>query len=64
MNGLYHYTARVTSPCGAVVTHLVGGKTAGCALTVLRRSLRGAWTRIEVGTGEGAAFIAFAEVSK
>ena len=60
----YAYTARVTAPCGAVVTHLVGGSTAGCALTNLRRSLRGAWTRIEVGTGEGDSFVAFAEVSK
>ena len=60
----YAYTARVTAPCGAVVTHLVGGSTAGAALVNLRRSLRGAWTRIEVGTGEGDRFVAFAEVEK
>jgi hypothetical protein len=60
----YSYTARVTAPCGAIVTHLVGGSTAGCALTTLRRSLKGQWTRIEVGTGEGADFVVFAEVSK
>lgn len=60
----YSYVGKVTAPCGAVVTHLISGSTAGCALTMLRRSLRGAWTRIEVGTGEGAAFVVFAEVSK
>jgi len=60
----YSYTARVTAPCGAIVTHLVGGSSCGAALVNLRRSLKGNWTRIEVGTGEGAAFVAFAEVSK
>lgn len=60
----FSYTARVTAPCGAVVTHLVGGSTAGCALTNLRRSLKGAWTRIEVGTGEGDGFRMLREVQK
>lgn len=60
----YAYTARVTAPCGAVVTHLVGGSTAGAALVNLRRSLKGQWTRIEVGTGEGAAFTALQVVAK
>ena len=60
----YAYTARVTAPCGAIVPHLVGGSTAGAALVNLRRSLRGAWTRIEVGTGEGDEFRMLREESK
>lgn len=60
----YSYVGKVWTPCGAIVTHLVGGSTAGAALVNLRRSLRGAWTRIEVGTGEGDSFVTFAEVSK
>ena len=64
MSARFNYTARVLTPSGATVTHLVGGKTAGCALTVLRRSLRGAWTRIEVGTGEGERFVRLAGVER
>ncbi len=60
----FSYTARVVTPCGAVVTHLVGGSTAGCALTVLRRSLKGAWRRIEVGLGEGDRFQLLEEVER
>lgn len=64
MTSPYAYTARVWSRDGVLTTHLVSGSTAGCALTTLRRSRRGDWTRIEVGTGEGERFVAFAEASK
>ena len=64
MSGIFTYTARVVALNGTVVPMLAFGRTAGCALTVLRRSLRGAWTRIEVGTGEGAAFVMLQAVSK
>ena len=50
------YTARVVSATGAVTTHITRGSTAGAALTNLRRSLVGDWTRIEVGLGEGESF--------
>ncbi len=60
----YSYAARVTALNGAVVTMLAHGSTAGCALTTLRRERRGDWTRIEVGTGEGADFRMLREVSK
>ena len=60
----YVYVGKVTAPCGAIVTHLVGGSTAGAALVNLRRSLRGAWTRIEVGTGEGDGFRMLREETK
>ena len=60
----YAYVGRVTALNGAVVTYLIGGSTAGCALTTLRRSRRGDWTRIEVGTGEGDAFRPLQEVSR
>ncbi len=60
----YTYVGKVTAPCGAIVTHLVGGSSCGAALLNLRRSLKGNWTRIEVGTGEGASFVALREESK
>lgn len=60
----YAYTARVWSLSGILTTHLVSGQTAGCALTTLKRSRRGDWTRIEVGTGEGAEFRMLREVEK
>jgi hypothetical protein len=40
------------------------GSDAGAALTNLRRSLVGPWTRIEVGTGEGTEFKVLQEVSR
>lgn len=64
MSALYAYTARVVALNGAVVSMLVSGSTAGCALTTLRRSRRGDWTRIEVGTGENENFVALREVEK
>lgn len=64
MSGLYCYAARVTALNGAVVSCLAHGRTAGCALTNLRRERRGDWTRIEVGTGEGREFISLQEVSR
>ena len=64
MTGRYSYTARVTTPCGAIVTHLVGGSSCGAAMVNLRRSLKGAWTRIEVGTGENENFVVLREESK
>lgn len=64
MSGIYAYTARVWSRDGVLTTHLVPGSTAGCALTRLRRTRRGDWSRIEVGLGEGTAFRALAEVSR
>ncbi len=64
MSGIFTYTAKVWTPNGAVVSCLAHGSTAGCALTTLRRERRCDWTRIEVGTGEGVAFVAFAEVSR
>ena len=60
----YAYVGRVTALNDAVVTYLIGGSTAGCALTTLRRSRRGDWTRIEVGTGENENFIALREVER
>ncbi len=50
------YTARVYGRDGSFVKFLTRGSTAGAALTNLRRSLVGPWTRIEVGLGEGDAF--------
>jgi len=64
MSGMYSYTARVWSRDGILTTHLVGGTTAGCALTNLRRQRRGDWTRIEVGTGEGPEFRMLTEVER
>lgn len=64
MTSPYAYTARVVSLSGVLTTHLVSGSTAGCALTTLRRSRRGDWTRIEVGTGENENFVALREVEK
>lgn len=58
------YTAKVWSRDGILTTHLVTGATAGCALTTLKRSRRGDWTRIEVGTGEGTEFLMLREVEK
>jgi hypothetical protein len=60
----YSYTANVVTPCGAIVTHLVGGSSALAALHNLRRSLRGQWTRIEVGTGTGDSFRSLQEVER
>lgn len=64
MSGLYAYTARVWSLSGVLTTHLVSGSTAGCALTRLRRTRRGDWSRIEVGTGEGQEFRVLREVER
>lgn len=64
MSGQFPYTARCWSSAGVLTTHLVSGSTAGCALTTLRRSRRGDWTRIEVGTGEGREFVALQEVAR
>lgn len=52
----FAYTARVVSTAGVLTTHLVNGSSALAALHNLRRSRRGDWSRIEVGTGEGEAF--------
>lgn len=64
MSATWAYTARVWSLSGVLTTHLVSGSTAGCALTTLRRSRRGDWTRIEVGTGENENFRPLQEVSR
>jgi hypothetical protein len=60
----YSYVCNVTTPCGAIVTHLVGGSSALAALHNIRRSLKGAWLRIEVGTGMGTEFRVLQEVSR
>ncbi len=64
MSRIFCYTARVTALNGAVVSCLAHGSTAGCALTTLRRERRGDWTRIGVGTGEGAEVRMLREVAK
>ena len=61
---LYTYTARVVTLLGVTVTCTVNGSTAGCALTTLRRSRRGDWSRIEVGLGEGSEFTVLRECSR
>ena len=64
MSATWAYTAKVWSRSGILTTHLVSGSTAGCALTTLRRSRRGDWSRIEVGTGENENFVTLKEQSK
>ncbi len=58
------YSARVITPSGALVECIARGSTARAALTNLRRSRRGDWTRIEVGVGSGEAFRALAELNR
>lgn len=58
------YTARVTTTNGSVVECLTRGSDARAALTNLRRSRRGDWTRIEVGLGEGDSFRMLQETSR
>lgn len=60
----FSYTCRIQANNGAIVTMLVGGSTAAAALTNVRRSRRGDWLRIEVGTGEGDDFRVLAECER
>ncbi len=61
---IYSYTARVTANNGATVTLLVGASSALAALRNVRRSRRGDWLHIAVGTGEGESFRSLQEVSR
>lgn len=61
---LHSYTARVQANNGATVTMLVGASSALAALHNVRRSRKGDWLRIEVGTGEGAEFRALQEIAR
>ena len=61
---LFSYTCRVVANNGATVTMLVGASSALAALHNVRRTRRGDWLSIAVGTGEGEAFRALAETSR
>lgn len=61
---IYSYTARVVANNGALVTMLVGASSALAALRNVRRSRKGDWLSIAVGTGEGEAFRPLAETSR
>ena len=61
---LFSYTCRVVALNGATVTLLVGASSALAALHNVKRSRRGDWLSIAVGTGEGEAFRALAETSR
>ncbi len=60
----YSYTARVVANNGATVTLLVGASSALAALRNVRRSRKGDWLSIAVGTGEGTEFRALQECSR
>ena len=64
MSAMYAYTARVTANNGATVTMLAGASTALAALHNVKRSRRGDWLSIAVGTGEGDDFRPLQEVSR
>ena len=53
---LYSYTAVVRANDGSLVRMLVGASSALAALHNIRRSRRGDWLSIAVGTGEGEGF--------
>lgn len=61
---LYSYTCQIKANNGAIVTMLVGASSALAALHNIRRSRRGDWLSIAVGTGEGESFRALAEASR
>lgn len=61
---IYSYTCQIKANNGAIVTMLVGASSALAALHNIRRSRRGDWLSIAVGTGEGESFRALAEASR
>ena len=61
---LFSYTCRVVANNGATVTMLVGASSALAALHNVRRTRRGDWLSIAVGTGEGDSFRPLAETSR